>query len=171
MAVKRLYPIGWARESARAKKRGVPLRERAYRVASKLVGVMEEGGNNQGHAVMEIIRANDGVGPEPWCGDTMAFVYRTAGSKSVTRSWAAVRLLLAGTTVRRQSRVKRGDIARFSFDHVGMFVKWLGGGYFESIEGNTGASGAVSDSSTGGDGVYRKRRHVSQVHDFRRIHR
>ena len=54
---------------------------------------MERGGNNQGERVMELIRANGGTGPEPWCGDFVAWCYRTAGSRAVTRSWAAVRLL------------------------------------------------------------------------------
>ena len=68
-----------------------PLRERAYRVAATLVGVMEHGGNNMGETVTKIIRANGGEGPEPWCGDFQAYCYRHAGSKAVTRAWAAVR--------------------------------------------------------------------------------
>src|SRR6185369_1332451 len=69
------------------------LGERAYRVAAGLVGVMEVGGNNAGAKVTEIVRANGGTGPEPWCGDFVAYCYRLSGSKAVTRNWAAVRLL------------------------------------------------------------------------------
>lgn len=148
-----------------------PLRIRAYNVAVGLIGVMEHGGNNQGEKVMEIIRANGGVGPEPWCGDFMAYCYRLAGSKSVTRSWASVALFGGVTGVRRTTTPHLGDAVRFNFDHVGMFVRDLGNGYIETIEGNTGASGAVSDSTTGGDGVYRKRRHKSLVHDYLTITR
>jgi hypothetical protein len=166
MAVRRLYTTGWRREARRARERGVKLHERAYRVGAKLLGVMEEGGNNRGAVVSAIIRANQGAVGEPWCGDFVAYCYRTAGSSKVTRAWAAVRLLVAG---RRTNKPRRGDVVRFNFDHVGMFVRWLKNGDFEALEGNTGKSGARSDSSTGGDGVYLKTRNRSQVHDFRRI--
>jgi hypothetical protein len=131
---------------------------------------MEEGGNNQGPMVMKIIRANGGAGPEPWCGDTMAYCYRQAGSKAVTRLWASVFYLgRIGGVVKTSSPVQ-GDLVRFTFDHVGMFVRDLGGGMIETIEGNTGSSGAVSDGD-GGDGVYRKRRAKSLVLDYRHITR
>jgi hypothetical protein len=143
-----------------------PLRELAYVEACKLVGIMEHGGNNQGTDVMRIIRENGGTGPEPWCGDTMAYCYRHAGSKGVDRSWASVSLTGSDPDVRRTLRPLRGDLVRYNFDHIGMFVRDLGNGYIETIEGNTGASGAVSDSTTGGDGVYRKQRSKSLVRDY-----
>jgi hypothetical protein len=148
----------------------MPLRDRAYRVASGLVGVMEQGGNNAGPMVTKIIKANGGAGPEAWCGDFVAYCYRLAGSKRVSRSWAAVRLLrgLAGITATNQPH--RGDLVRFTFSHVGMFVRDLGNGAIETLEGNTGRSGAVSDSSTGGDGVYRKRRSKALVLDYLQVH-
>lgn len=148
-----------------------PKRLKAYRVAASLVGVMEQGGNNQGATVMKIIRANGGTGPEPWCGDFVAYCYQLAGSKAVQRAWAAVRMIRGLAGVRATSRPRRGDLVRFTFDHVGMFSKDLGNGYIETIEGNTGASGAVSDSRTGGDGVYRKARHKSYVRDYLRVTR
>lgn len=152
------------------RKRALPMRLRALRVAETLVGVMEVGGNNQGPMVMRIIRANGGVGPEPWCGDFVAYCYRQAGSKAVTRSWASVRLLGGVLGVKRVRKPLAGDLVRFTFDHVGIFVKDQGA-FIETIEGNTGASGAVSDSATGGDGVYRKRRPKSQVNDYLRVTR
>ena len=148
-----------------------PLRHRAYRVAKSLVGVMEQGGNNQGAMVAKIITANGGVGPEPWCGDFMAYCYRLAGSRSVTRAWASVRLLGTVAGVRRTSSPQTGDLVRFSFDHVGMFECDNGNGTITTIEGNTGASGALSDSATGGDGVYRKVRAKSLVSDYLRVSR
>jgi hypothetical protein len=51
-----------------------------------------------------------------------------------------------------------------------MYVKEAGM-FIETIEGNTGASGAVSDSKTGGDGVYRKRRAKTLVNDYLRVTR
>jgi hypothetical protein len=148
-----------------------PLRERAYTVACTLIGVMEQGGNNSGPMVSRIIRENGGTGPEPWCGDTMAFCYRHGGSKNVTRPWASVALLGNLLGVKRTAWPQRGDLVRFTFDHVGMFVRDLGDGQIETIEGNTGASGAMSDSATGGDGVYRKHRQKSLVYDYLRVAR
>jgi hypothetical protein len=60
-------------------------------------------------------------------------------------------------------------MVRFSFDHTGMFVKDNGNGTITTIEGNTGRTGAVSDSTTGGDGVYLKLRSKSTVRDYLRV--
>jgi len=147
------------------------LGERAYRIGSGLVGVMESGGNNNGAMVLKIIRANGGTGPEAWCGDFIAYCYRLAGSKSVTRSWAAVRLVSTVAGVRRVGNPRRGDLVRFTFDHIGLFVRDCGNGTIETLEGNTGRTGAVSDSSTGGDGVYRKIRSKGLVQDYLRVGR
>ncbi len=146
------------------------LQKRALRAADALVGVMEQGGNNTGPMVNKIIKANGGDIGEPWCGDFIAYCYRQAGSKAVTRSWASVRALSGVTGVKRVKTPQAGDLVRFNFDHVGMYVKEAGM-FIETIEGNTGASGAVSDSKTGGDGVYRKRRAKSLVNDYLRVTR
>ncbi|MEH3055482.1 MAG: hypothetical protein PGN13_16010 [Patulibacter minatonensis] len=151
-----------------------PLRARAFDVAEGLIGVMEHGGNNRGEMVEKIIRANGGIAGEPWCGDFVAWCYRAAGSKAVTRAWASVYFLgrIAGVVKISADDVRRGDIVRYSFSHTGLFDEWIdrAAGTFKAVEGNTGASGAVSDSSTGGDGVYRKAdRRLSQVTDFRRV--
>lgn len=147
-----------------------PLRVRAYNVAHTLIGVMEHGGNNVGEQVTKIIRENGGSGPEPWCGDFVAYCYRHAGSKRVTRSWAAVALLRGVLGITATSSPRTGDLVRFNFDHVGLFVKDNENGSITTIEGNTGAAGAVSDSSTGGDGVYEKIRSKSLVRDYLRVH-
>ena len=148
-----------------------PLRLRALDVAEGLIGVMEQGGNNRGAKVTEIIRANGGAGPEPWCGDFVAWCYRHAGSKSVVRAWAAVRFIgyVTGQGIVKQP--KSGDLVCFNFSHVGIYVRTVAPGVIETIEGNTGASGAVSDSATGGDGVYRKRRSTSLVSRYVRVYR
>lgn len=148
-----------------------PLRLRALGEALKLIGVMEAGGNNRGQAVERIIREGGGLPGQAWCGWFCAVVYKRAGSKAVDWQWGAVRLLSAVTGVRRVSTPLPGDLVRFTFDHVGMFEKDNGDGTITTIEGNTGASGAVSDSKTGGDGVYRKVRSKSLVNDYLRVTR
>lgn len=147
------------------------LRELALTEARKLVGVMEEGGNNRGAAVEKIIKANGGVPGEPWCGDGMAYCYIKAGSKAVTRSWASVRLLSGLSGIKKVKDPLPGNLVRFTFDHVGMFVRRINATTIETIEFNTGATGAVSDSKTGGDGVYVKRRDISLVKDYLRVTR
>lgn len=154
----------------------VPLRERAYLEASHLVGVLERGGNNRGPEVEKIIRVGGGTVGDPWCGWFLAYVYRLAGSLSVVWQWGSVRLWLPLTGIRRTTAPLRGDPVRFAFDHIGMFVRWCDvhgntttrakATHIETIEGNTGATGAVSDSKSGGDGVYRKIRSKALVRDF-----
>lgn len=148
----------------------LPMRERAMREAERLIGVMEEGGNNRGRQVEWIIESGGGQAGQPWCGWFVAHCYKTAGSKAVTWQWGAVRLLFPLIGIKRISTPDRGDLVRFTFDHVGMFDEWFPPG-FQTVEGNTGATGAVSDSKTGGDGVYRKRRLPSQVNDYLRVTR
>jgi hypothetical protein len=155
-----------------------PLRLRALAEARHLVGIMETGGNNMGREVLRFIRENGGTGPESWCGDFLAYVYRHAGSKAVQRGWAAVRFLgfMAGMRVRSVRSLLPGMIVAYTFDHCGLFVEYLRlvgtewrsctasqATHIRTIEGNTGRIGAVSDSRTGGDGVYTKIRAIGLV--------
>jgi Putative peptidoglycan binding domain/CHAP domain len=62
-----------------------------------------------------------------------------------------------------------GDIAIFNWDggvpdHIGIVEEYLGGGKFQSIEGNT----SVGNNSNGGQ-VMRRLRYVSQVNGFGRV--
>lgn len=146
------------------------LQEKAHAEMRKLVGVMESGGNNRGWRVTKIIRANGGIGPEPWCGDAMAYCYRLAGSKIVDRRWAAVRLYLEIDGIKRVTAPIPGDLIRFTFDHIGGIDECeIEPGFDQTLEGNTGKTGAVSDSTTGGDGFYVKRRHHSLRKDYLRV--
>lgn len=148
------------------RKAHAPLRIRANEKAEAYIGVMEHGGNNRGEAVEEIIRIGGGLAGQAWCGWFNAATYKQAGSKMVDWHWGAVRLLSAVPGIGIVRVPKRGNIVRYKFDHEGQFVRWVDDHTIETIEGNTGASGAVSDSKTGGDGVYRKHRDISLVQDF-----
>lgn len=150
-----------------------PLRERAHAEMVKLLGIMEQGANNAGADVARIIRGGGGdpAARPPWCGYAMAYVYKKAGSRAVDWRWAAVRLVSAVSGVRRTTAPMKGDLVRFTFDHIGMFEKDNGDGTITTLEGNTGATGAVSDSKTGGDGVYRKVRSKQLVNDYLRVTR
>lgn len=169
------------RRGARAVNAIDSLRERAHREATRLLGVMEKGGNNVGPEVEAIIVEGGGVRGQAWCGWFCACVYKRAGSLAVTWRWGAVRLYLPGSGLRRTSNPLEGNLVRFTFDHIGIFECWCDAGGIEvpraaathirTIEGNTGRTGAVSDSATGGDGVYRKVRARSLIRDFVHISR
>lgn len=152
-----------ARVREQIKAANKPMRLRALEVAQGLVGVVEQGGNNAGPMVNKIIRENGGTGPEPWCGDFVAWCYRRAGSRMVTRGWAAVRILGWLTGMRVVSTPVAGAIVIFNFSHTGLVEKVLSAGQIQTIEGNTGSSGAVSDSQSGTDGVKRKVRSTGLV--------
>lgn len=179
---RRRTPAQLARAAARkAAKKRLALRQRAHREAMKLIGVMEQGGNNVGEEVETIIRGGGGRRGQPWCGWFCAYVYKLAGSKSVTGAWGAVRLYVPLTGIKRTKTPLSGNLVRFTFDHIGMFVHWCDAQgtkvprntatHIKTIEGNTGRSGAVSDSKTGGDGVYVKIRSRKLVRDYLHITR
>lgn len=130
--------------------------------------VFETGGNNRGPAVERIIRYAQGDIGEPWCVDFVIWCYGQAGSRVVKPGYPrAVRLMRTAQTM-VVSDPRPGDIVRFSFDHTGLFVKDNGDGTITTIEGNTGARGAVSDGN-GSDGVYRKIRSKGDVADYLRV--
>ena len=154
-----------AEKTKKIRAQNKPLNAKALAVAETMIGVMEQGGNNTGPEVDKIIRANGGVIGEPWCGDFVAFCYRQAGSKKVDRSWASVNAIEGGNygDFVRTNNPAAGDVVTYSFSHTGIFKRWIdrAKGLFETIEGNTGSIGAVSDSLTGGDGVYDKNRNTN----------
>lgn len=168
----------WQTVVAAAKRQGLSVKpveastlgERALAEAQQMLGlnIREHGANNRGEWVEKIIRANGGVPGEPWCGDFAAWCYRRAGSKAVTRSWAAVRLLgrLSGMRIVSKHALQQGDLVRFTFDHVGIFERYVLKDkvwHVVTIDGNTGLRD-VSDGS-GSEGVERKTRPLSLVAD------
>jgi len=188
--------LAWLKRRKAGVKRGsvrvrrVPLRQRALREARVLLGTVERGGNNRGKAVERIIKANGGVVGEPWCGDFVAYVYRKAGSKAVTRNWAATRYLgrLAGSVSRGVRTGEPGDIVVFNFpgghpdsDHTGLLVAYVNSNkkkvpaadatHIKTLDGNVGIEANVSDSKTGGDGVGYKVRPIRYVNRIVKIKR
>jgi len=167
-----------------------PLRLKALLKARGMLGVVERGGNNRGPEVEAIILANGGVIGEPWCGDAVAYWYRAAGSKVVTRSWAATRFLgrLGGMSSHGPRQGRPGDIIVFNFpgghpdsDHTGLLVDYTNSDghhrigrtatHVKTIDGNVGTALAASDSQLGGDGIGYKIRPISLVSRSVRVHR
>lgn len=154
-------------------------RKAALRELQKLVGVHEEGRNNHGRMVDIITHADTLPGDGySWCQSTQNYAWKKAngenlagGTASVWHfvSWASVRPRAAAVNPKDRPRV--ADHVTFAFkgggpfDHVGQIERVLKVGpvmYLQTIEGNTGPTGSVSDPGTGRDGVYRKRRMVKR---------
>lgn len=154
-----------------------PVGARALAVARTLLDVRETAGNNWGGMVTKIIQANGGVGPEPWCGDFVAYIFRLAGSKAVARGWAWVPGLqrIAGLKKHSTSRVaKPGWLAVFNWDggledHVAVVENdlWT---TVDTIEGNT-RPGTQSSDAGGGEGVHRRSRGRGEIAYFLEVKR
>lgn len=160
-------PITWARvfrQSAPAPPPHSDLAARALAIQTGLLGVHEQGTNNRGPMVDQIIRYAGGDLGEPWCVDTIIWSYGHAGSTIVrpgyTRAVSAMKV--AGVVA---TAPFPGCIVRFTFDHVGLLVADHGS-VVETIDGNTG-DGDRSDGTS--DGVARKFRAKSLVHDYLRV--
>lgn len=146
----------------------------ALKVAGSFVNkAFESGRNNRGPMVDRFQEADDlpGVG-YAWCAAFVTYCIEKVlkkdapviGEASVARwlAWGRQNHLVV-------DRPFRGDLVTFQFssgdavDHIGFVEKVLALGpmlRIQTIEGNTGPSGAVSDPGTGKDGVYRKVRYV-----------
>jgi peptidoglycan hydrolase-like protein with peptidoglycan-binding domain len=100
--------------------------------------------------------------PHPWAFWTgRGFAYVPA-----FEAWAKSRGYWQGRTTPR-----RGDVACYLFGHnepvhVGIVERYVGGGQFDALEGNTG----LGNDSNGGE-LMRRRRYVSQVSGFARVSR
>jgi hypothetical protein len=155
-------------------------REAALRELCKLVGVHEDGSNNRGRMV-DIIEAADSLPGNgySWCQSTQNYAWLKANGEKLAGGTASVFFFVRWAAdpthhaiVNPSDGPKRGDHVTFAFhgggpfDHVAQIERVLKVGpvmYLQTIEGNTGASGAVSDPGTGRDGVYRKRRVVART--------
>jgi hypothetical protein len=160
------------------------LRLRALHIMLDLArnGVHEVNGNNRGPMVDQIIDYAHGDRGEPWCVDGVIWSYGHAGSKIVRPGYtrAVSAMLVKGLHVTK--RASPGCIVRYVFDHTGLLVGWrrlvLGkfrrcprwlATHIETVECNTGSSGAVSDSAGGTDGAKRKIRAIGLVADFLKV--
>lgn len=154
-------------------------REAALRELIKLVGVHEGGANNRG-VMVDIIEAADSLPGNgySWCQSTQNYAWLKANGEKLAGGTASVYFFVRWASdpthraiINPSDGPKRGDHVTFAFhgggpfDHVGQIERVIKVGpvmYLQTIEGNTGASGAVSDPGTGRDGVYRKRRVVAR---------
>ena len=113
----------------------------------------------------------------PWCAMSVTRAYVDAGSKAFVRGqrYAYVPYIVndarAGANgLAITHEPQPGDVVCFDWDgdgvadHTGLFERWTGGNDFRSVEGNTSADDAGSQSN--GGMVAERTRHKSQVVAF-----
>lgn len=107
----------------------------------------------------------------PWCGVFVSWVFDMAGLPlgkiGYLRGFAGCPYAVANLKKwgRLVTKPLPGDVAFFDwngdgrFDHTGIFVKDQGGGFFQSVEGNT----AYGNDSNGGEVMVRERQYKVAV--------
>lgn len=147
-------------------------------IASAEVGVEEVNGTNCGPRVNQY-KAATNLPPEeswPWCAAFVCWCFREAmkatGIKetqtfrrpTTAGAWDFLNWSLAQDNSVRTKRnpgadIQPGDITVYTFSHIGIAASMTDAdGFFQGWEGNTDAQG-----SREGGGVFKKRRHISQV--------
>jgi hypothetical protein len=148
------------------------------RIASAEIGVEEVNGTNTGPRVDEY-KAATWLDPKkgwPWCAAFVCWVVReamlaanvpqtatfkrprTAGAWDM-ENWSRQQDASTWTLKPHRGDIQPGDIVVFTFSHVGFAVSAPDkNGHVLTIEGNTDHAG-----SREGGGVFRKRRHLSQI--------
>ena len=143
----------------------------AVKWARSKIGVHEDPAkSNWGHPVQDWILFTGYDGPELWCGCFVAFAVIEKGGADVSER---IRLgfdlhinddAQAGKNGFERavsvSEARRGDIATFSFRHIGLVAGPTKNGLIHTIDGNTSAS---DGSNNNGGEVAEHRRPVSQV--------
>lgn len=166
------------------------MNQRLIDIARKEVGVIEEGGNNNGKRIREYQAATE-LKPAawPWCAAWVdwiirewlkdAEVLRWLNLKVMTpEQWRPKTALAYGFKNWAQARpnttiildeshpAKAGDIVTFDFSHVGIVVSEENGS-ITTLEANTNGRGERDSES--GDGVWQKVRKKNLVRNFIRI--
>lgn len=156
----------------------ISIAEAVAQAAESKVGIKESGGSNRGPDLAPFFAADhyDPNGSKPgdegyaWCAAFVCWcvMVAVAGRRITFRrpttpsAWGLERWSLeqddSTWTLKPPGRdIKRGDIVVFNISHVGIAVGPPDrDGFVMTVEGNTNPSG-----SREGDGVYRKRRHIS----------
>jgi hypothetical protein len=126
-----------------------------------------------------------GVDGVPWCNTFVSFCFAKGANYTICQGFRGAGVYAKGCTYvptteawlratgmwRGRTTPLAGDIAIFNWDggvadHIGIVEKYLGGGKFNAIEGNT----SVGNDSNGGQ-VMRRLRYLTQVNGFGRVTR
>lgn len=124
-----------------------------------------------------------GVDGVPWCNIFVSYCFHEGAGYTICAGYKGAGVYAKGCTYVPTTEAwlratglwigrgapQAGDIAIFNWDggvpdHIGIVEKNLGGGQFQTVEGNT----AVGNDSNGGQ-VMRRQRYISQVDGFGRV--
>lgn len=141
--------------------------------ARRQLGVRELTGRNDGKEVEEYL-ANVGFGKGySWCAAFVRYGYDYAGVKTTITAWSPTAHNAKNIIWAKSKMNKPPPMAADAFTvyysskkrigHTGFVEKELSGGLIQTIEGNTNG-----DGSSDGDGVYRRRRSLKQIHSITR---
>ena len=112
-----------------------------------------------------------GMNGTPWCAIFVWWCFKKAnaselyfGGKKTAYVPTLADYYIAHKRIVKKTHGKLGDIVFFDFDHngnsdhVGFIWKYLGNGWYKTLEGNTG----IGNNANGGKVMFRKR-HISQI--------
>jgi hypothetical protein len=146
---------------------GETLRVNALHKAKSQVGYAEGANNDNKYGAWY------GMNYQPWCAMFCTWSFETTGNSPafVKGSRYSYVPYIVGDARNGRNGLKitgdpiAGDLVCYDwdwneeFDHVGIFEKWIGGGQFYAVEGNTSPDSGGSQSN--GGGVYRRDRLAS----------
>ena len=154
-------------------------RECVIKNAEKEIGVMENGTNNDGVRIREYLRAVNIYKPAPFCAAFVAFILNSCGIKHSVTAWspsatANNRIYDRRYPAKNNVTPVGGDVFTLYYPsmkriaHTGFVTAW-GNKWVETIEGNT-SNADTRETSSGRDGVFRKKRLKSSIYQVSRYH-
>jgi len=137
------------------------------------IGVREATGRNDGERVEAYLRAVGFGKGHAWCAAFVSWTFQQCGVKAVKSAWSPAwfpsgKVIWSRGNKQQSVSPAAGDVfgiyfpSRKRIAHVGFVHRW-GKKYLETVEGNTNEAG-----SREGDGVYKKRRLISQIYKVSR---
>lgn len=135
--------------------------------ASKEVGVREQGGNNKGERVATYLASVNVYTPSPWCAAFVHFIMNECKVPNKVTAWspsatASNRIYDRRYPSNNKITPQSGDVFTLYYPnlkrigHTGFITSW-NDKWVETIEGNT-SEADTRETSTGRDGVFRKKR-------------
>ena len=155
-------------------------RARAISWAANCIGITEHPpSSNSGPRIDKWQRQAGYSFPVPWCACFVAAAWSHASRKRIDAKAIGgycpsivtqARNGRNGLSIVKLSEAQAGDAVVFDFghatyDHIGLFVRHLDGGFIETIEGNTSPEGSATGlaAQANGGGVFRRRRNPNLI--------
>lgn len=143
------------------------------------VGVTEQGGNNRGERVAMYLRSANIHTPAAWCAAILVWSYNVCGIPHNMTAWSPSvtnrnRVYDRRFPKNNTTDIKAGDVATLFYKNLGRIGHALiiekpnpNKNYYTTIEGNTNEGGS-RETTTGRDGVFRRKRLKSSIYQISR---